>query len=89
MISALIDLLGSLASAFFQVVGALGRVVLELLSALGTVLFWPVRAVWNLLFGGPGLSGPWATHAPAACGLLLLALVAWILWANYRRRRSR
>ena len=76
MISAIFDLIGSLASAFFQVAGALGRAFLDILSALSSAVLWPVRA--PLYF--------------VACGVLLAALVfllACALWVNHRRKKGK
>lgn len=92
MISAIFDLIGSLASAFFQVAGALGRAFLDILSALSSAVLWPVRAVGNVLFGSWDTSTPWTPLYFVACGVLLAALVfllACALWVNHRRKKGK
>lgn len=92
MISAIFDLIGSLASAFFQVAGALGRAFLDILSALSSAVLWPVRAVGGILFGGWDVSSQWTPLYFVACGVLLAALVfllACALWVNHRRKKGK
>ena len=92
MISAIFDLIGSLASAFFQVAGALDRAFLDILSALSSAVLWPVRAVGNVLFGSWDTSTPWTPLYFLACGILFAAVIllaVWALWTNYKRRHGK
>lgn len=94
MFSAVFDFLSSvwrLLEAFLGALGSLGRAFLDALAALVSAILWPVRAIADVLLGNWNVSGPWTPFYFLACGLLLLALIAlvvWVFWGNRLRRKN-